>query len=116
MMKPDEIAKLWITSWGDNPINLGEKSWCYLAETEPELCFEAVLSVLEMISADPNDKVFLTLSAGPLEEILAIHGKEFISRVEKLASNNPKFKLLLGNVWENTIPEDVWSRLCECRK
>jgi len=58
-----------------------------------------------------SDKTFSLLAAGPLEDLLAKQGPEFIERVEELARKDPRFNYLLGGVWRSTMTDDVWRRV-----
>ena len=83
-----------------------EFNWA--VEVDPEHAWSAILAALE----DPRMQESLgVLAAGPLEDLLSIHGERFIGRVESTARANPKFAWLLGGVWQHTMPEDVWSRV-----
>ena len=64
---------------------------------------------------DLSDKVVGALAAGPLEDLLAKQGREFIERVEELARKDPRFNYLLGGVWRNTMTEDTWQRVQAAR-
>lgn len=64
---------------------------------------------------NPSDKVVGALAAGPLEDLLAKHGPEFIERVEELARRDPQFNYLLGGVWRSSMPEEVWQRVQAAR-
>ena len=75
---------------------------------DPELLWTIILQIL---NHEISDKVFSNLAAGPLESLMAHHGPDFIERVENEAKNNPKFKNLLGGVWQNLMEEDIWRRL-----
>jgi len=55
--------------------------------------------------------VVACLAAGPLENLLADHGSEFIDRVATLARKDPKFNHLLGGVWRRGMANDVWERV-----
>jgi hypothetical protein len=61
------------------------------------------------------DKVIAVLAAGPIEDLLAKEGPDFIDRVETLARQDPKFNYLLGGVWRNTMTDDVWERVTAIR-
>lgn len=62
-----------------------------------------------------SERVFAILAAGPLEDLLAYAGCEFIDRVELLARKDPRFNRLLSGVWKNSIPNDVWDRILALR-
>jgi len=86
--------------------------WAYeqldeLVKFAPELAFEVILALL---SQTENEDVLENLAAGPLEDLIRIHGKNFIQRIEVEASENSKFKDLLSGVWQVGDPE-VWSRI-----
>jgi hypothetical protein len=100
------LAKAWLESWATDPASYDENtSWITVAEADPELCFEVILEALGMVQVKKDDSKFQTLAAGPLEQLLADHGLQFIERIERLAESNAGFKLLLG-VWRNSMPED----------
>ena len=67
--------------------------------------------VLSTYNRNISDRVVSVLAAGPLEDLLAKHGPEFIERVEQLARQDKKFNFLLGGVWRNSMSEDVWKRV-----
>lgn len=90
-----------------------EKFWAYeqlsdLRMNDSELCWEIIINIMER---DISDKVLANLGAGPLENLLAIHGATFIERVEALSRQDPKFRKLLGIVWQNLTPDDIWERV-----
>lgn len=64
---------------------------------------------------DLSDKAVGMLAAGPLEDLLARQGPEFIDRVEELARKDPQFNYLLGGVWRNTMTDEVWQRVQTAR-
>jgi hypothetical protein len=60
---------------------------------------------------DMPDIAVASLAAGPLEDLLAHHGPDYIDRIETLARQDPKFRHLLGGVWKNAMTEDIWQRV-----
>jgi hypothetical protein len=123
MVMPDksELAKGWIAYWSRPPAErtAAEEDEIFvlndLARDQPQLCWEMILEIVATVEPDPATSLFQVLAAGPLEELLASHGEAFIGRVETLARENPQFKLLLGGVWQNTMSQDVWERVQQCR-
>jgi hypothetical protein len=83
-----------------------------LAQDDPDGCWEAILLAL---SLDQSNAVVENLSAGPLEDLLAHHGDELITRIEIEAGRNPDFRSLLGGVWRSTISDRVWATVCAVR-
>ncbi|HJU20771.1 MAG TPA: hypothetical protein VJ770_30350 [Stellaceae bacterium] len=111
----DKIADAWLMlSYFPEKSEEHEKNfWAFerlsnLCENDPE----AAWSVIEEIfQKDSNDLILSNLGAGPLEDLLAKHGAQFIDRIERRAAKDEKFRKLLGIVWRNEIPEDVWQRI-----
>lgn len=81
-----------------------------LIHEQPQVAF---VLIVEILVRDQSREVIQLLSAGPLEDLLAAHGSEFISRVEEEAERNPSFRNLLGGVWKNSMPESVWTKVQE---
>lgn len=67
--------------------------------------------VLRTYRKDLSQEVIGILAAGPLEDVLAAKGEEYIGRVEILAGNDSKFRYLLGGVWQNSMTDEVWGRV-----
>ncbi|HTU67516.1 MAG TPA: hypothetical protein VMF52_16320 [Steroidobacteraceae bacterium] len=86
-----------------------------LARTEPETAWEAIFQILSLVEAKPENPLFQSLAAGPLEDLLSEHGRSIIDRVELEARRSPSFNLLLGGVWQGGMPADVWERIQKCR-
>ena len=85
---------------------------CVLVEERPVEAWEFILAVL---ASDDSTPILETLSAGPLEDLLVQHGTRVIERVEAQARRDPRFAGLLGGVWRNTMPEEVWQRVLQVR-
>jgi hypothetical protein len=79
-----------------------------LCETNPDSCWELIE---EIRSSDGSDVILANLAAGPLEDLLVYHGGRFIERIEELARNDGQYRKLLGAMWQNEIPDDVWERV-----
>src|SRR5689334_8538491 len=60
-----------------------------ICRKEPELCWELILEILR---TPHPESVAGMVAAGPLEDLLAIHGARFIDRVEEQAASDPYFK------------------------
>lgn len=63
--------------------------------------------IREVYKRELSDEVIAVLAAGPLEDLLAKRGVDFIDRIEELARKDPKFNYLLGGVWRNTMTDEV---------
>lgn len=66
--------------------------------------------ILEIVSRNPPENVLAMLAAGPIEDLLHYHGREFIDRLEDEARKNPLFRTTLQYVWPSGQPE-MWARL-----
>lgn len=84
-----------------------EKLWD-LTRKEPELCWAAILAIVD---ADSSDHILSNIGAGPLEDLLVAHGKLLIDRVEEQAKKQPSFRRALYGVWQNDMPDDIWARV-----
>ncbi len=67
--------------------------------------------IVEVLAKNPPAEVLGVLAAGPLEELLAWHGPAVIDRAESEAHRDPKFRRLLGGVWQNAMTDDIWERV-----
>ena len=80
---------------------------------EPEIAWPAILQILERELTEDQTSV---LAAGPLEDLLAVHGLQFIERVEREAERSPRFNHLLGGVWQNQMSQEIWERVQKARR
>jgi hypothetical protein len=79
-----------------------------LAQEEPDTAW---LLILEILARTTDDHVMGNLAAGPLEDLITYHGAAVIERVELESRRNPRFRKLLGGVWRNDTPPEIWSRV-----
>lgn len=91
----------------------GDATMYDVVKDAPQLAWAAILQLLEV---ELTDAQIALLAAGPLEDLLALHGRQFIERVEHEAVRNARFNNLLGGVWESSIPLDIWARVERARK
>jgi len=116
-MTPDGVAELadaWIRYWSA-PENSPEREdfdlamkFHHIEYHQPEILWAMILAIH---TRDQSMHIGGVLSAGPLENLLALHGEEFIERVELEARRDPSFATLLGRVWKNQMSETVWKRV-----
>jgi len=74
----------------------------------PNLLWELIQ---EIHARDENASVAEILSAGPLEDLLSMHGPDFIDLIETKAKKDPSFACLLGGVWKSSTNDKVWERV-----
>lgn len=67
--------------------------------------------ILVAYKREASDLAMASLAAGPVEDLLAYHGPEYVDRVVELARKQPRFNWLLGGVWRNSMTEEVWQRV-----
>lgn len=78
----------------------------------PELAWNAILQILTTELTDDQKSL---LAGGPLENLLVKHGPAFIERVEQEAKVNSKLNDLLGGVWRQDMPDEIWQRIEKAR-
>jgi hypothetical protein len=68
---------------------------------------------LALIVAAPTDEALNYVVAGPLEEVLEVHGSLLIDRVEGLARADARFKDALSRVacFEDSMPQPIRERI-----
>ncbi|MEP7076814.1 MAG: DUF6869 domain-containing protein [Acidobacteriota bacterium] len=116
------MADAWITYWqaDKNSPERDANDWANQllfdwagTDYKPDLVWQFIL---EAYLRDLSDKLISLLAAGPLEDLLARFGSDYIDRVETLARKDPKFNHLLGGVWKNAMLDNIWNRLQAARK
>jgi hypothetical protein len=80
---------------------------------EPESAWQAIL---EIVKHSLNEEQVVLLGAGAVETLLAWHGAAFIDRVVEQAQRDPKFNRVLGAVWRQDMPNEIWTRIERVRK
>ncbi|PYL00658.1 MAG: hypothetical protein DME19_04275 [Verrucomicrobia bacterium] len=91
----------------------GEHTMFDSCTEEPEIAWQAIL---EISQRDLTDEQRALLAGGPLETLLSWHGGSFIDRVVDEAKRSPRFRHLLGGVWRQDMPEEIWERIIKLRK
>jgi len=113
----DELVVGWIalaTAQADGPkVDVEEVFWAWeaasdLTKDHPDLALQFVLKVFEK---GMSEKMLSMLAAGPLEDLLERNGAVVIDRIETMARQDPKFRDLLGGVWQNAMSNDLWQRV-----
>ena len=117
---PVDVANRWVEKWAPPKGPSGNSDgfdldW-ELPRNDPRLCLDSILQVLALIPADPANRHFQVLAAGPLEDLLVHHGPDFIDEVDTLARRSPEFRMLLNGVWTSRVDKAVVDRLAKYRK
>ena len=71
-------------------------------------------AMLQIISVTTSDAVIHNLACGPLEELVELHGVEYIDQIEKTARTNLNFRLVLRELIETT-DKNIWNRILRAR-
>jgi hypothetical protein len=72
----------------------------------------ALRVITAAVAAAPNDRDLALIAAGPLEDLLCLHGVQVIDDVERLAANDDRFRRALSGVWgDNRMVPAVWARV-----
>ena len=79
-----------------------------LVRNDPETAWNFLQKMWKLAT---TDQMLANIAAGPLEDLLKYHGEKFVDVVVEAAQSDPVFKKMLGAVWQNTIPDDVWNRV-----
>ena len=79
---------------------------------DPEAAWQAVLRIMKR---DLSEDQQALLAAGPIEDLLAWHGAQFIDRIEAEARRSPAFAHILGGVWRQEMPAEIWRRVESAR-
>lgn len=99
----------------------GDESYFWAFTAINELVFQDPerlwLLTREMIQRTTDEEALAYIAAGPLEDILAYHGNEFIERVETQARRDPNFRKALCGVWGNSRFPHIYGRVhAACNK
>jgi hypothetical protein len=105
---PEQTVSEVVTAWFG-----GEHTMYDAVHDSPEVAWPAILEILKR---GVTDEQLSLLAAGPLEDLLASHGAQFIERVEQESGRSPSFNRLLGGVWQNQMSQDIWSRVQKARR
>jgi hypothetical protein len=75
---------------------------------DAEAVWQAVLRIMQR---ELSEEQISLLAAGPVEDLLALYGGQFIDRIEAEAQRSSAFAHVLGGVWQRDIPLEIWQRV-----
>lgn len=110
MKKINEVVEDWLLN---SELEDGEATMADSLAEAPETAWAAILA---LVQRDLTPDQTALLAAGPMEDLLAMYGPQFIERVEREAAANPRFNYLLGGVWQNQMSLEIWARVQKARK
>ena len=109
----EDFAGRWIlnedTGGGDRDVN--DFQYGLFRSDEPDAgdsCLSVIIAIARLTEDKRHDGI---LAAGMLEDFLGRHGADYIGVVEVLARKWPRFRYLLGGVWQGSMTKDVWHRV-----
>ena len=124
LVSAEQVARCWTEMTrleGDCPDELYESGFRLnlLAYDEPKTAWSAIEIIIDAMDRrnlleggdDDLRKLAANLGAGPLETLLAQHGKEFIGEIEERASKDDRTAWILGCVWQNSMSNELWNRV-----
>ena len=106
-------SALWLHAQGAKQMPPGVELVAYLdlldcATQQPETAWSTICEICEL----PEAKDVLGLvGAGPLEDLLTVHGPTFIERVAAQARKSILFRSALSGVWKSGMSEDIWVKV-----
>ena len=103
------FAHRWFEEWRPNPPVYGPATQLLVRRLEqrPVRAWQLILALVEFA---PDSDALSMVGAGPLEDLLGMHGPSFIAAAEERAALDPRFLSSLRQVWLR--PDDpVFSRL-----
>ncbi len=95
----------------DHPCYWAVEKFADLEMDYPDLTWAAMLQI---IAKSSSSTVISNLASGPLEELVELHGVEYIRNIEKEAQTNLNFRILLRELWETT-DKNIWNRILRAR-
>jgi hypothetical protein len=93
---------------GDTPHFWAWEEVTELVGTDPERAWRLTL---EMVRQSRDDLALAAVAAGPLEDLLAWFGTQFVERVENLAATEPRFQQALKMIYASRLQQDVRGRV-----
>jgi Family of unknown function (DUF6869) len=87
--------------------------WAY--EELDDICrgqpSKAVHIITQVLNSTENEFVLTNLAAGPLEDLLCLHGSNVVDEIERLVKIDGRSRNLLKGVWRNAIDEKTWMKV-----
>ncbi|MCI2398043.1 DUF6869 domain-containing protein [Aliiroseovarius subalbicans] len=80
---------------------------------DPERAFHVTLLMINTLETPLQASV---VASGPMEDLIADTGAEFIDRIEVLARRSPRFRYVLSGVWpQGQEGRPIWNRVESAR-
>lgn len=113
----EALVSLWLAQNAVEPESDDDFPWSaaclFELRDHPELVWSFVRQALSQASTIWQ---VVMLAAGPLEDLIADHGAEFIDRIEREARHSPRFAYALTGVWpQGEADNAIWARIERAR-
>lgn len=120
---PNELAADWIACRGsvasDASNGLANFLLVDFPQEEPELTWDTIILVVKSYNdadfydeaATEAQEVCGLLAAGPVEDLLSYHGRDFIDRFENEARLDRRMAWVLGGAWQFKMSDEIWKRV-----
>lgn len=78
-----------------------------LCESTPEDAWEVILA---LVKEARSDSLLQAIGAGPLADLMTLHGEEYIAQVEREAAANSRFLRAMAGAWLDGEATPVWKK------
>lgn len=83
-----------------------------MSARDPDQCWRFLALARQ---AELSNSQLAFLSAGPFEDMMKRHGREFIGRVEAAAHTDPQMRVLVATLWRAGMSDELWDRILALR-
>jgi hypothetical protein len=101
------LAEAWITK-PEGDWSSDDEALYAILHSEPDRALAVIFAVMQLTD---NQKVLGQLAAGPLEDFLGIHGRQYLTVFHTLALEHRRLREVLDGVWQGAMPKDVWHQI-----
>ncbi|BBU60430.1 hypothetical protein MSC49_03650 [Methylosinus sp. C49] len=120
---PNELAADWIACRGNVGSDLSNGLAQFLLSDfpreEPELTWDTIILVVKAYpeadfygeAATEAQAACGALAAGPVEDLLSFHGRDFIDRFESEAHLDRRMAWVLGGACRFQMSDEIWNRV-----
>ena len=103
------FTKAWFEEWGEENWGWATELLNKLVQHEPESAWQLIN---ELILEAQDDEELGCVAAGPLEDLLSVHGSQFVERVEHASGSSERFQRCLAGVWgQSRFSSSVYERI-----
>jgi hypothetical protein len=128
-LTPSDLAKAWIEFIRRlNPAtgDIDDHSYAQLSDNtdwpvdrlieysiaDPARAYDVILCIAAM---SDDEWVLSSVAAGPLETIVRSNPREFVPRLADDATRNPNIRVIVRNMWFDSLPEEMKRELDHIR-